>query len=204
MSLEQLLSYLCLSIVCIVGLTWVKKRTDLILFFFLLALLISKMIPFPQPRDLNTESSSLYGGIDHEMDVRSNAEGPSLEACECSPPTHLLLVKCLLIWPLKSEGVLVSMRFSELSPRMHVQGFDGHWVHCGDFRDCLPLIFSRDSRLPIIQQGLGPGEQLGEGRVLTRARMYPREDHCPYSRLHRHGGKIVHGVNVWTESMWHP
>lgn len=37
----------------------------------------------------------------------------------------------------------------------------------GTFWDCFPLIFSHDSRLPIIQQGLGPGEQLGEGGVLT-------------------------------------
>lgn len=49
---------------------------------------------------------------------------------------------------------------SELSPHMQARGFDGHWIHHWEFRDCLPLIFSHNSRLPIVQQGLRPGERV--------------------------------------------
>lgn len=43
----------------------------------------------------------------------------------------------------------------------------------------LPLIFSQESRLPVIQRGFSPREQPREGGVLTRAEIYPRETYCP-------------------------
>lgn len=73
---------------------------------------------------------------------------------------------CLAV--LGGRGTPLCPHISELSPRMHVLWFDGHWVHHRDFRERLPLNFSLGSRLSIIQQGSGSWEQLGEGTAIIQ------------------------------------
>lgn len=105
---------ICVYLKCAL-LCWpIKKHTDFISFF--LYTVDNKTIPF-SPQDLNTESSSLYAGTDHEIDVRNNAEmlkDHRWRLARIHPPTHLLLVKCFLL-PLKRQG----SRFPHMSPGCH-------------------------------------------------------------------------------------
>lgn len=147
------------------------KTHKLLLFSYVLLLMVCLSLQTWK------QSSLLHEGTEHEIDISGRASTPKDHHWR---PLNIYHQHIYCLW--KRIGCWFP-HVSELSPHMHAGGFDRHRVHQRDFWDCLPLIFSHDSRLPIIQQGFGPREQTGKGGMLTRALMYPGDAHFSNSDL---------------------